>query len=214
MTRTRELQRQGIVEDTVGQSLRIAAHVNNSSFSKRGAGRVRNHQSSWEWAEVEEGKAKRLGPHQSTRLEQGPRHKEETSRSPSSPLQKVLGSWAPPVNDPRPPFKKVWTINPDRQFDIPWKMGINEGREHTLHWRQLNRLHHVKTWLTMMSRRCRETEVPQKGPVRPVWTMRLEEDEFWSLTATWTNRQQLFGDVVMVQSERVFTPLETSRCSV
>ena len=43
-------------------------------------------------------------------------------------------------------------------------------------------------------------EVPQKGPVRPVWTMRLEEDEFWSLTATWANRQQLFEDVVMMQA--------------
>ena len=108
-------------------------------------------QPSWEWAKSK--KEQRDWDHTRHRLEQSPRHKEETSRSPSSPLQKVLGSWAPPVNDPRPPFKKVWTINPDRQFDIPWKMGINEGREHTLHWRRLNRLHHVKTWLTMMSHR-------------------------------------------------------------
>ena len=42
-------------------------------------------------------------------------------------------------------------------------------------------------------------EVAPQEPVRPVWTLRLEEDEIRSLTATWTDRQQRFADVVKVK---------------
>ena len=47
----------------------------------------------------------------------------------------------------------------DRQCDIPWKMGMNDGREHTLNWRRPNRLDHVKIWLPMMSHRWRKKKM-------------------------------------------------------
>ena len=48
----------------------------------------------------------------------------------------------------------------DSQSDIPWKMGMNEGREHSLRYRWLNGIQHVKTW---MSHRWRKVEFHQRS---------------------------------------------------
>ena len=56
-------------------------------------------------------------------------------------------------------------------------MGINEGREHAFHWCRPNQLHHVKTYLVDdEDPQVKETNVPQRELVRPVWRMRLRDD--------------------------------------
>ena len=80
-----ELQKLGIVKDTVGPCLRIAARVNNHSFQKRSAGRVRNH------SQAGSGQSRRrrnkTGTHQAEHGAKPCDTKDEPSRPHSSPPQ-------------------------------------------------------------------------------------------------------------------------------
>ena len=44
----------------------------------------------------------------------------------------------------------------------------------------------------------KETEVPMKGPMRPMCTMRLAEDEKWSLPTTWISEGALKDKLVYI----------------
>ena len=74
-------------------------------------------------------------------------------------------------------------------------MGINECREHSLHWRRPNQLSPREDLVDDDEPQVKETEVPPKGRAPSVYNEVQKKNEIQSLTTIWT----LFVDALKVK---------------